>query len=115
MLKFIAYCAPAILPLAAIIVAIELIVDWNWHVAAPGLLVIAAKVFYRTESSDIFLRALAVMNVGMAADLCLGLILPNDLPWYAGLPMTILAPLIWCLVMCRYKVHQFRPAKFAVQ
>jgi C-terminal processing protease CtpA/Prc len=101
MLKFIAYCAPAVLPLAAIIVAIELIVDWNWHVAvaAPGLLVIAAKVFYRTESSDIFMRALALMNVGMAADLCLGLILPNELPWYAGLPMTILAPLIWCLVM----------------
>jgi carboxyl-terminal processing protease len=98
-----AYLAPAIVPTAAIIAMLEAVADWHWHllISIPVLTCLAAVIFYRTTSSAIYVRALALMNLGLAVDLALGVFDPKlerdiiDFP----VPLAVLLPLIWCLLM----------------
>ncbi len=98
-----AYLAPAIVPTAAIMVMLEAVADWHWHllISVPALAGIAAVIFYRTASSSIYVRALGVMNLGLAADLVLGVFAPKLQRSYIDfpVPLAFLLPLAWCFVM----------------
>ncbi len=103
MLLIFAYLAPVIVPTLAIVAMLEAVADWHLHllISIPVLTCLAAVIFYRTTSSAVYVRALAVMNLGLAADLAFGVFDPKfqrsiiDFP----VPLAFLLPLIWCLLM----------------
>ena len=102
MLSFIAFFAPAIIPIASVIVMLEAMAEWRWHVliSVPVLVGIAAVIFCRTAASSIYVRALALMNIGRAADLVISMWVPqtDNTLIYKSVPLAALLPLLWCLV-----------------
>jgi carboxyl-terminal processing protease len=102
-LSLLAYVAPAIIPTVSLVIVLEAMSDWHRYiwVAVPLLAALATVVFWRTTSSAIYQRTLAVMNIGMAADLALGVLVqnPDTSPVYDFVPLALLLPIPWCLVM----------------
>jgi C-terminal processing protease CtpA/Prc len=100
-LGFVLLFAPVLVPLTSIIAALELMASWHWHLAlaVPGLLFLAFLGFRRTKPTDVFVRALALMNIGMAADLCLTYLVKSDNTFVYDWPLSFLLPLPWCAVM----------------
>lgn len=96
-----AVLAPAWLPILPIAAVLEGMVDWRWHVPFTGAatVALAVAIFRRFPPEAVVPRALAVANVGLAADMALSALLGAVWPSVPNgfLPCTASFPLAYAL------------------